>query len=44
MHSLVFTPYVREEVSYLIEVNKTNFEEEVLKSEGLVMVDFGAQL
>lgn len=24
----------------MIEVNKTNFEEEVLKSEGLVMVDF----
>jgi len=24
----------------MIEVNKTNFEEEVLKAEGLVMVDF----
>jgi len=27
-------------VSDLIEVNKANFEEEVLKAEGLVMVDF----
>jgi thioredoxin 1 len=29
-----------EEVNKLIEVDKSNFEDEVLKAEGLVMVDF----